>query len=77
MLQALNLFIKKCWPLIIHHWKYVNLISGKILYQSENDLAISESKITLKMLKELLPKEENLIDIECIEAKRLETKQNL
>ncbi|CAK9187191.1 unnamed protein product [Ilex paraguariensis] len=37
---------------------------------SDNNLAIGESKIALKMLKELLPEEEKLVDIECIKAKR-------
>lgn len=69
--QALNLFMKKCWPLVKNHWKYINLISGRVIYQSDNTLAIDEAKITLKMLKELLPKE-HLIDVEKIEARRLQ-----
>ncbi|XP_065221367.1 TELO2-interacting protein 2-like [Planococcus citri] len=70
---ALNLCLRWCWPVADQHWRRINVIAGRIIFNSENTEAIRKAEICIRSLKDIAPKDAAILDVEAIRSKKKES----
>ncbi|XP_065213448.1 TELO2-interacting protein 2-like [Planococcus citri] len=67
---ALNLCLRWCWPVAYQHWRRINVIAGRIIFNSNKTEVIKEAEICIRSLKDIAPKDTAILDVETIRSRK-------
>ena len=69
-MQALYSFATNCWPFLETHWRFVNVVAGRIVYRSLNQEAIEIAERILRRLESCVQSTVKMKSVDDIRIKR-------